>query len=292
MWDVKFPKESYIEVCQLESFDALIIVTSNRFYENDYYLISEMVKMNRPVFVVRSRMDESVQNEMRDNDLTQHQVFNKVRTDIQKNLKGISVKGIYLISSIEPVREDFTNLLDDLQNNLDNIKKERFIADVFPYNKNILEKKKILARNIVSNRAYLAAVNGINPIPILDISLDIALLINMSKEVQGIYGLDEKSIDSLSRKMGNAASFTALKVRGSQYTAKFIAKEGVLLLLKRLSVTVGTKEVMKYISFVGQIIAAGIGYKMTDSFGADLIEESDALSEEILENSMYAIIKK
>ena len=288
---LKFPKETYVEKCELDNFDAVIVVTSSRFYENDYYLISEMIKMNRPVYVVRSKMDESVQNEMRDNGLTQSEVFYKIRSDIQNNLKDLHVKGIYLISTVGPIREDFTSLLDDLQNNLHGIKKDRFIADVTPYSRDILDKKKNIAKSIVSNRAYMAALNGINPIPGLDISIDISILMNMSKQVQMIYGLDEESLETLSKKMRNSQFVTVMKTRGAQYTAKFIAKEGVLLLLKRLAVTIGSKEILKFVPFVGQAVSAAIGYKMTDSFGCDLIDESDALAEEILEKSMLFIIK-
>lgn len=280
-----FPKESYIKNCNIESFDAFIITTSNRFYENDLWLISEIVKLGRPVYVVRTKMDEAVVNEKRENNLTETEVYNNARNEIKTNLKDIIVKGVYLISSIQPIREDFELLLNDIQNNLNGIKKDRFIADVTPYNKEILEKKKILARKIVSNRAYLAALNGINPIPGLDISLDIALLINMAKEIQSLYGLNEESLDSIAKKSGQNTSITALKIKVAQFASRFIVKEGVMILLKRLSLTIGAKEFLKYVPFVGQAISAGIGYKMTDSFGCELIEEADALADEILKHT-------
>jgi hypothetical protein len=56
-------------------------------------------------------------------------------------------------------------------------------------------------------------------------------------------------------------------------------------------VNIGSKEILKYIPFVGQIAAAGIGYKMTDSFGSDLIEDSEALVTEILIKSQAEIIR-
>lgn len=73
--------------------------------------------------------------------------------------------------------------------------------------------------------------------------------------------------------MGNSANFIAIKVKASQYAAKFIAKEGIMLLLKRLSVNIGSKEILKYIPFVEQIAAAGIGYKMADSFALQILKQ-------------------
>jgi GTP-binding protein EngB required for normal cell division/uncharacterized protein (DUF697 family) len=287
----KFPVKTYLEHCNLESFDAVIVVTANRFYENDIWLIKEMIRIGRPVYVVRTKMDESIANGMHDNNLTEYEVFEKVKNDIKSNIGNIQIKGIYLTSSREPLKMDLSKLLIDIEQNLTGIKKQRFMADVAPLNKQILEEKSAIAKKAVAYGAYSAAANGINPIPGLDISLDIAILMTMSKAIQNIYGLDEKSIDELSKRMGNNANFTVIKTKAGQYATKFIAKEGIMLLLKRLSVNIGSKEVLKYIPFVGQIAAAGIGYKMTDSFGSDLIEESEVLVREILIKSQAEITR-
>ena len=287
----RFPIKTYLENCNLESFDAVIVVTANRFYENDVWLIKEMIRIGRPVYVVRTKMDESILNGKHDANLSEYEVFEKVKKDIKDNIGNLQIKGIYLISSREPLKMDLSKLLIDIQQNLSGIKKQRFIADVAPLNEQVLKEKKIVAQKAVSYSAYAAAANGINPIPGLDIGLDIAILMKMSTEIQNIYGLDEKSIDELSKRMGNGLNFTAIKVKVAQYATKFIAREGIIILLKRLSLNIGSKEVLKYIPFLGQIAAAGIGYKMTDSFGSDLIDESDALAREILIKSQDEITR-
>jgi uncharacterized protein (DUF697 family) len=250
-----------------------------------------MIKIGRPVYVVRTKIDESIANGKHDANLSEYEVFEKVKNDIKSNVGNIQIKGIYLTSSREPLKMDLSKLLIDIEQNLTGIKKQRFIADVAPLNEKILAEKNAIAKKAVSYGAYTAAANGINPIPGLDISLDIAILITMSKSIQNIYGLDEKSIDELSKRMGNNANFTVLKAKAGQYATKFIAKEGIIILLKRLSVNIGSKEVLKYIPFVGQIAAAGIGYKMTDSFGSDLIDESESLVREILIKSEAEIMR-
>ena len=287
----KFPVKTYLEYCNLESFDAVIVVTANRFFENDLWLIKEMIRIGRPVYVVRTKMDVSITDGMHDDNLSEYEVFEKVKNDIQSNIGTIAIKGIYLISSREPLKMDMSKLVLNIEQNLIGLKKQRFIADVAPLNEQILEEKSAIAKKAVVYGASAAALNGINPIPGLDIGLDIAILMQMSKEIQSIYGLDEKSIDELSRRLGNNANFTIIKTKASQYAAKFIAKEGIMILLKRFAVNIGSKEVLKYIPFVGQIAAAGIGYKMTDSFGSDLIDESHEFAKEILIKSEREIIK-
>ncbi|OOV25958.1 hypothetical protein BXU11_15000 [Flavobacterium sp. LM5] len=287
----KFPVKTYLEHCNLENFDAVIVVTANRFYENDIWLIKEMIRIGRPVYVVRTKMDESIINGKFDDNLTEYEVYEKVKNDLKSNIDNIPVKGIYLTSSREPLKMDLSILLIDIEHNLTGIKKQSFMCDVAPLNEQILEEKSVIAKKAVAYGAYSAAANGINPIPGLDIGLDVAILMAMSKEIESIYGLDEKSIDVLSKRMGNSANLTAIKAKAGQYAAKFIAKEGIILLLKRLSLNIGSKEVLKYIPFVGQIAAAGIGYKMANSFGSDLIDESHDFAKEILIKSEAEIIK-
>ena len=287
----KFPIKNYIEQCNLENFDAVIVVTANRFFENDLWLIKEMIRIGRPVYVVRTKMDVSITDGMHDDNLTEYEVFEKVKNDIKSNIGICQIKGIYLTSSREPLKMDLSKLLIDIEHNLTGIKKQRFMADVAPLNDQILEEKYVIAKKVVAYGASAAALNGINPIPGLDIGLDIAILMQMSKEIQSIYGLDEKSLNELSKRMGNSANLTAIKVKAGQYAAKFIAKEGIMLLLKRLSVNIGSKEILKFIPFVGQIAAAGIGYKMADSFGSDLIDESHEFAKEILIKSEIEIVK-
>ena len=288
---LKFPKDTYIDNCKIGSFDAVIIVTANRFMENDFWLISEMVRLGRPIYLVRTKMDEAISNEMNDNGLTEYQTYEKVKSDIKNNIKSLVVSGIYLTTSRNSNKFDLPKLLIDVSANLDKIKRIRFLSDIAPLNKEILEDKKILAKDIVSYSAWASAANGLNPVPGLDISVDVGILVNMGKQISNIYGLSESSIKYLSAKMGSPASKISLEAKGSAYLAKFVAKEGVIILLKRLAVSVGSKTILKYIPFVGQAIAAGIGYKLTDSFGETLIKESNALAEEILSKCEQEIVK-
>ncbi|WP_055436815.1 GTPase [Lacinutrix algicola] len=278
----KFPIETYIEDCNLLSFDSFIIVTSNRFYENDEWLINKMVDSGRSVYVVRTKMDESIANEKRDNDLEKEEVYLKVRDNILKSTKGIDIKGIYLISSVDGIKNDFKELLDNIENNLDGIKKERFLMDVTPYSREVLQAKKVAAGKIISYSATVAAANGLNPIIGLDISVDVAILIKLSKKIGDIFGINEKEINYTTTKYGLDGKYV---VSGKQFAAKFIAKEGVLLLLKRYSASTASKTIFKLIPFAGQAIAAGIGYKMTFSFGQELLEEAYDLAYKILDEA-------
>lgn len=286
-----FPVETYIEKCNLKAYDAAIIVTSNRFMENDLWLIKEMGRLDKPVFVVRTKMDEATINEERDNGLTEIEVFQKVLLNLESNLKDVKTKGIYLISSVYPQKWDFNKLFIDIANNLDSLKRARFYSDVALISNEVLEQKRKIAIDIIKLRSWLAAANGINPIPGLDIAADIAILKNLSTEIQELYGLDEDSLSVISKRIGASPKAGAVKIGAAKFSSKFVVKEGIALLLKKLAPRIATKEIAKYIPFIGQAAAAGIGYKLTHSFGEDLLEDANSIAQEILEAGAESIGK-
>jgi len=286
-----FPKETYIGKCNLSSYDAAIIVTANRFMENDLWLINEMGRLQKPVYVVRTKMDEATINEQRDNNLNELQVFQKVLLDLETNLKDVSVKGIYLISSVFPQKWDFNKLFNDIANNLGDLKKTRFYSDVALISDEVLEQKKKIASDIITLQSWIAAANGINPIPGLDIAADIAILNHLAKEIQELYGLGEDNLIMLNKRINTSSKAGAIKTGIAAFTSKFIIKEGIVLLLKRLASRIATKEIVKYIPFIGQAAAAGIGYKLTRSFGEDLLEDANNIAQEILEAGAESIGK-
>ncbi|PWH86618.1 GTPase [Brumimicrobium oceani] len=277
----KFPKEGYIEAFNVQEFDCVILVTSDRFFEDDLYLIKELIKIEIPVFTVRTKIDFAIERGMK-RGVPEGETLKKVRDNIAENLKGIDVKGIYLTSADYPKEYDFSKLLEDVFFSLNDFKKERFIADINITSNKILEEKKRIAEKIVTRHSAIAAANGLNPIPGVDISVDIGILVKMSKEVSSIYGLDKEhqefNLQFLDKKSAKAIASIVL-----QYTTKYGGKEAIMILLKRVSSSIVTKSASKWVPFVGQAIAAGIGFKMTSWVGKDMIKDAEEIAVETYE---------
>lgn len=271
-----FPKDNYLKTFDLNSFDFIILATGDRFCEDDLYLIDELTKRKKPIFLVRTKIDISIDRELRKG-ITEEKTCKKVYDNLKTCLKGRSVKGIYLTSADFPLKYDLNALLEDIDGSLTSFKKEKFIAAVNITSQSILRKKKILAEKIVSRYAFLAATNGLNPLPGLDVSVDMALMIKMSKEIIKIYGLTDEELQFMEQHFGK----TQIKLITSkvlQYATKYGAKEGIMLLLKRASIVLATKTVSKWIPFVGQAVAATIGFKMTSSIGDDMILDAELIA--------------
>jgi len=273
-----FPKENYINEFNIEDFDCVILVTADRFYDDDLFLMQELIRIKKPVYAVRTKMDFAVDRGLK-RGINQKETYGKIYNNLSENLKGFRIKGIYLTSSDYPNEYDLSKLLEDIYSSLSNFKKERFIADINITSQNILSEKRKIADKIVLRYSALAAANGLNPIPGLDIGVDITLMIKLSKEVQGIYGLNkeqqEYNMHLLDKK---SAKLIATKVL--QYAARFGGNEAIMILLKKASTTLAAKTASKWIPLVGPVIAAGIGFTMTSWIGNDMIIEAEEIAQE------------
>ncbi|RFC53358.1 GTPase [Brumimicrobium aurantiacum] len=277
----KFPREQYIEKFKLSEFDSVILVTSDRFYEDDLYLIEELIKLKIPVFAVRTKIDFAVERGEK-RGVSAGETCQLIYQNIEENLNGNKVNGIYLTSADYPKEYDLSKLLEDIFFSLNDFKRERFIADINITSQRILDEKRKIAEKIVMRHSALAAANGLNPVPGVDISLDIALMVKMSKEIQLIYGLNQEqqafNIQYLDKK---SAKFIATKIL--QYTSRYGGKEALMILLKRVGSSIATKTASKWVPFVGQAIAAGIGFKMTSWIGKDMINDAEEIAKETFE---------
>jgi GTPase Era involved in 16S rRNA processing/uncharacterized protein (DUF697 family) len=281
----KWPKASYINDLKLNEYDCFIIVTANRFFEDDAFLYSELNnKLKKPCFLVRNKFDLAVYDEKFDNDLTEEETREKIIKNICENLRPLQPQKIYLTSARFPKKYDFPELLIDISTSLDGIKRQRFVADMCAWNEKAFLAKRKVAEKLVTIYSGLAAANGLNPIIGLDVSIDVSLLLKLSKEISQIYGLTNEQFKYTQNYIVDEPTLRVLKQKVAQYIAKYLLKEGIIKILEALGKREALKIAAKYIPLLGSAIAAGLGYKLTYNFGDDLIEESEKLAKELLED--------
>jgi GTP-binding protein EngB required for normal cell division len=278
---VNFPMDTYIETMGIKNFDCVILVTADRFFEDDLYLITEISKLKIPVFPVRTKFDFSIDRALK-RGITEEETYASIYADLKKSLDGYNIKGIYLTSADYPTKYDLNKLLDDISNSLNSIKRERFIADVNVISLNLLKEKRDLSTRLVSRYAALSAANGLNPIPGLDISVDLGLLYKMSTDIQEIYGLKKEQIHYSSSLLTDNKSKLII-AKAVQFTSKYVGKEAILLLLKKAGLSFAGKGISKWIPFVGQAIAAGLGFKLTSSIGNNMLTDAEEIAAQTFE---------
>ena len=276
-----FPIDSYVEKMGIKNFDCVILVTADRFYEDDLILIDEITKIKVPLFAVRTKLDFSVDRALRRN-ISEEETIKTIFDDLKKNLQGYRANGIYLTSADFPAKYDLNKLIDDISNSLDKLKRQRFIADVNITSKTMLEEKRNLSEKLISKYSALSALNAVNPIPGLDVSVDISLLYKMSLDIQSIYGLNKEQMDYQSHLLKEDNS-KLLIAKAVHFASRYVGKEALLLLLKKAGISLASKEVSKWIPFVGTAIAALIGYKLTSSIGNDMLNDAEEIATETFE---------
>lgn len=259
----------------MAKYDILVLITSNRFMEADKWLFDQCsITLRKPIFVVRTKMDLAIEGGNHDSGLTEDEVKTKVRENIAQNLGLDKNIEIYLVSAWHPKNHDLPKLIDDIKKQLTGSKRDRFIADMAAWTTNAFKDKRTVAIKIIGVRAGLAAANGLNSIPGLNIAVDLGIMVEMSKQIIHIYGLTQEQMDFL-QKYSNSPTFNASKAAIIRMAIGYTTAEGIAIFLKSIGAKVAVKYAAQWIPFIGQLISAVIGYKITYGFGEKILDESE-----------------
>ncbi len=274
----KFPAKTYASSMHLESYDALILVVSDRWFEDDAALLDQIIQELRvPYFIVRTKFDLAVQDGHFDHGFTEEEVRAKIENNLRSYLGDAAIDKLYLVSARFPARYDLPRLLEDVCACLEGMKRERLEAVLAAWTPQGLERKLRVGKHIVHWHAIMAAANGMNPIPGLDISVDLSILVAMVNKIKAIYHIhDQPSVDATSLRN------KALAGRAATLAAKYgtpIAVEGVM---RQFAKREAGKTVAKWFPVVGQIVAGSLGYLLTYRLGIQVLEDYHLLAQQII----------
>lgn len=135
-----------------------------------------------------------------------------------------------------------------------------------------LDKIRADCRSMVTTRAGLSAGASVVPFPGLDLGADIALLLEMIPTINRKFGLSPEQIDQLDPK-AKAAILAIIKSLGSEMVGKYITKQLIVQVLKRVGIRVATKSVAKYVPIIGSIVSASISFGAIKIIGNSHIDE-------------------
>lgn len=128
-------------------------------------------------------------------------------------------------------------------------------------------------RKKVANYALLSGVNGINPIPGVDMGIDAGIYLKMMAEVRSAFGLD----DAIEEKLNRYEMFLPLLKKVFDYATK----EGLTILIKSMGKKYLGKSVAKYVPIIGQGVAAAASYGMFKYIGNSYVNDCYELATKI-----------
>ena len=154
--------------------------------------------------------------------------------------------------------------------------------------KSEIDQIKSECRKKVSNYALLSGVNGINPIPGVDMGIDAGMYLKMMAEVRSSFGLD----NAIEEKLNRYEMFLPLVKRVFDYATK----EGLSILIKSMGKKYLGKSVAKYVPIIGQGVAAAASYGMFKYIGNSYVDDCYELAKKIeswnIENTQKREIRR
>jgi small GTP-binding protein len=264
-----FPQNDFFDKFNITDYDLFLCVFSGKFHKADTDFFQEIREKGKVALLVRNQVDVLWQEGKNDNELR-----DEIRKDAQKQVK--LNEEVYFTSC--RTNNGFDELEQAIQTNLEPSKKERWSRTAKAYTQEALDVKKDACKSLIRTRAGLAAANALNPIPGVGIAIDISILVELFLEIRKNYGLTDEKIN-------NPEYIKTLGPLVNKIMS-YSTKEGAMQLLKKFASQETIKEVSKYIPFVGQAIAASIGYGITLYAGNSFVDDCHELAKKILDQEL------
>lgn len=146
-----------------------------------------------------------------------------------------------------------------------------------------LDKTRKACQGMVSRRALLSASAAVVPIPGVDISTDVAILLQLIPKINEQFGLSAEQIDALSPELKKivvvgGASF------GIGLLGKVITPSRVIQLLQKLGAKkLAGKYAAKYIPLAGAVISSTISFVVLRKVGNQHIDECYQMAKQLIE---------
>ena len=105
----------------------------------------------------------------------------------------------------------------------------------------------------------MSAAASVVPLPFTDVATDVVLLKRIIPRINAKFGLSKEQIEEYNPQLA-ILIYDAAKKLGTNMIGRYVTKELVVQILKKMGVRLTSKQVMKYVPVLGQIVSAGISF--------------------------------
>lgn len=270
----RFPKESYFERFKIPSFDLFLCVTANKFTQADGELFRALRAAGKHCVFVCNQADRLWQEGM-----TREELERDIVLDTHRQVQDETA--IVLFTSCR-TQEGLDGLTAAIAAHLGHAKSERWTRNAKAYSLAFLDQKFEACRRYVTIAAGAAAANGLNPLPGVDVAVDVTILLAVFNRLRNAYGLDQHNIASKAKLVPAIAPILNRVV-------EYGTKEGILLVLKQFVKRGTLKQLAKFVPFVGQAVAASLGFAITLQAGKAYLDDCHHVARALLEHELGAV---
>jgi uncharacterized protein (DUF697 family) len=140
-----------------------------------------------------------------------------------------------------------------------------------------LEACRCAARKVIDEYAGLTVANAFNPIPLLDLSLDVGLLMAMSRAIAVAYGLDEEHQERLSRLPATSQLARKALHQVALSVPPRVATRVLAVALPWVGLEFVARQTSKWVPLAGSLVAARIGYRIAWDVGGKVMADCEAV---------------
>ena len=142
----------------------------------------------------------------------------------------------------------------------------------FPETLEELEHIKQECNALVNKRALLSGAAAVIPLPGVDISADITIMMELLLEINKRFGLSEEQLNQMDFERKKVLLVIISSV-GNELVGKNITASLVRSVLRKASNKIAAKQASKFIPLAGQAVSAGISFAAMRYLGNNHIEQ-------------------
>ncbi|MCL4618247.1 DUF697 domain-containing protein [Staphylococcus aureus] len=143
-----------------------------------------------------------------------------------------------------------------------------------------LNERRQRAEAIVKRKSLMSSTMSIVPIPGLDFGVDLKLMKDIIEDVNKIYGLDHKQVNSLGDDVKERV-MSAAAIQGSQFIGKRISSAFFKIVIRDVAKRTAAKQT-KWFPVVGQAVSASISYYFMNKIGKDHIQKCENVIKNVM----------
>ncbi|XP_056123665.1 interferon-inducible GTPase 5-like [Rhinichthys klamathensis goyatoka] len=210
IWDLpgigspKFRAKKYLKDVKFNTYDFFLIVTSERFKENDIELATAIQKSKKLFYFIRTKIDNDVRAESHKRNFDERMLLSNIREDCKSNLLKVGISKIFLVSSFQLEKFDFEKLIKTLEDELPENKRFALIQSLPVYSLENLEKKKAYFKKMIWLNAFASGLVAMPPLPGLSVACDFGIMKNFLRQVFTSYGLSNQALEVLSERVNKS----------------------------------------------------------------------------------------
>jgi len=153
----------------------------------------------------------------------------------------------------------------------------------FPENMEELERIKTECMQLVNKRAVLSGAAAVIPLPGVDISADITIMVELLTEINKRFGLSEQQLNQMDLERKKVLLVIISSV-GNELAGKTVSASLVRSLLKRISNRIVAKQVSRLVPLAGQAVSAGVSFAAMRYLGRNHVEQCYQIALQYMSN--------